>query len=472
MGTAFFAFSILLLIGLQYMYYDGIVTLRINQTKQLAQQALGHVASEVEQRELLRYILERDTEQNPKWMLSRQSKNAPWLDSLEQQNHLKELFFARRADLDKYIFQSLYHQNDFDSIPQFVYPRYLKDKLRQELNRQGIPDLYTITLLDPQGKKLLEYVEPGLLQPSTKENGIRIKHKLFVSEKHPERLTPTLMLWLDIQPIPWYSKPFIPGLCFIVVTMILGVITLLQLSKQTSLQQQKNDFVNNMTHELKTPVSSIILASEMLHRLPKEEDHERRKRYLGIIDQESHRLEKLIERVLQISLFDQNHVNINVKEQDLNDLILKVGHSFSLQLEALGGHLDLDLNADNTSVLGSEVHLTNVIYNLLENAIKYRKPNQTPYICIHTHNEDNKIILRISDNGIGIPPEGLKHIFKRYYRIHQGLRHDVKGFGLGLAYVHTIIKIHKGRIRAESESGDGTQIIITLPNIIQSTTTS
>ncbi len=183
----------------------------------------------------------------------------------------------------------------------------------------------------------------------------------------------------------------------------------------------------------------------------------------GVINDETKRLRFQVEKVLQMSMFDRQKAVLKKKDMDANKMIEGVVNTFTLKVEKYNGSITTDLAAENPYVFVDEMHFTNVIFNLLDNAVKYRNPDRDLTLTVRTWNESNKLFISIQDNGIGIKKENLKKIFDKFYRVHTGNLHDVKGFGLGLAYVHKIIRDHDGNIRAESEYGVGTKFIITIP---------
>ena len=185
----------------------------------------------------------------------------------------------------------------------------------------------------------------------------------------------------------------------------------------------------------------------------------------GTIRTESKRLRFQVEKVLQMSLFDHDNIAIKQDEVDVNGLVESVVNTFSLRIKQLGGNVTTQIEAYDPFVYGDEMHLTNVIFNLMDNAVKYRRNDVDLKLSICTRNVGSNLQLVVEDNGMGIQKSDLGHIFERFYRVHTGNQHNVKGFGLGLAYVHTIIELHHGKIKAESEYGEGTRFIITLPNV-------
>jgi two-component system phosphate regulon sensor histidine kinase PhoR len=259
----------------------------------------------------------------------------------------------------------------------------------------------------------------------------------------------------------------VPSLIFTIILLITFVFTVITLFRQKRLSEMKNDFINNMTHELKTPVSTISLAAQMLKDTSIAKSPEVFKHVTGVINDETKRLSFQVEKVLQMSLFDKQRATLKLKEKDANDLIVSVANTHELKVQKFGGTLDIDLQAEKDTVNIDEMHFTNVLFNLLDNALKYRKEDVPLELMMRTWNEAGRLFISIEDNGVGIKKEYVKKIFERFYRIPTGNVHDVKGFGLGLAYVHKIVTDHKGTIRAESDLGKGTKFIISLPLITQ-----
>ena len=256
-----------------------------------------------------------------------------------------------------------------------------------------------------------------------------------------------------------------PAIIFTMVLFVIFVFTIYTIFRQKRLTEIKNDFINNMTHEFKTPISTISLAAQMLNDPSVGKSEAMFKHISGIIRDETKRLRFQVEKVLQMSMFDRKAATFKPKEVDANTLITDVATTFRLKVESTGGVINTDLNAENTYIYVDEMHFTNVLFNLLDNAVKYRNEDKKLELNITTHNKDNKIIICISDNGIGIKKEDLKKVFDRFYRVHTGNLHNVKGFGLGLAYVKNVIDNLKGSIHVESELGKGTKFVITLPTI-------
>ena len=233
--------------------------------------------------------------------------------------------------------------------------------------------------------------------------------------------------------------------------------------RQKRYSEIKNDFINNMTHELKTPISSISLAAQMLGDESVPKSQQMQSHLSRVINDESKRLRFLVEKVLQMSMFDRKSVSFKKKMLDLNELLEQTASTFTLRVEHTGGKIHTEIEAVDSAIYVDEVHFQNAITNLMDNAVKYRKPDQPVDIHIRTWNDGDRLCFSIKDNGQGIKKDNVKKIFDKFYRVHTGNVHDVKGFGLGLAYVKKIINLHDGEIRCESELGKGTKFTVTLP---------
>ncbi len=258
------------------------------------------------------------------------------------------------------------------------------------------------------------------------------------------------------------SIPFVALTTLLIATFIL---TLYYIFRQRKLNEMKNDFINNMTHELKTPVSSISLSAQMLNDLGLSLTPESIRRHSKILLDETKRLTMQVDKVLQVSLFDREKTMLSVRDVNVNDMIQTITANFSLKVSATNGQLKTQLTATNSLVSGDEMHLGNVIYNLMDNAVKYSKETEPTILNITTWNTSKRLYISVEDNGIGIKKEYLKNLFEKFYRVPTGNRHDVKGFGLGLNYVRKIVLLHKGHIKVESELNVGTKFIIDIPLI-------
>ncbi|KAA0990336.1 sensor histidine kinase [Dyadobacter aurulentus] len=250
----------------------------------------------------------------------------------------------------------------------------------------------------------------------------------------------------------------------ILVVMACFYMAVTTILRQKKLSDIKNDFINNMTHEFKTPISTIALAAEMAHEnsasLP-QGGSPRLDRYLGIIKEENRRLGTHVEKVLQMALLDKGHVKLKISEANIHDLIGKVLNGQSVQIEQKEGEVDLDFEAANEIVSADEVHISNILNNLIDNAIKY-SPDKL-HIAIRTWNENEGISISIADKGIGMNRDQQQRIFDTFYRVPTGNVHDVKGFGLGLSYVRKMVEAHEGTVKVQSKPGEGSIFTVWLP---------
>ena len=273
---------------------------------------------------------------------------------------------------------------------------------------------------------------------------------LSVVLPHQQRLIWKEMIW------------FILGaILFTIIITTAFFITIRTLLKQKKLSEIKSDFINNMTHEFKTPLATISLAVDALKNDKVSGNKEKTDYFTGIIKEENKRMNKQVETILQAALLDKKEVQLNMKRLLAHDIIVNVLNNINLQVEEKGGKIDVELEAENDLIMADEVHFTNVINNLLDNAVKYSKDNL--HIKLSTKNIGNQLKIKIEDNGIGMNKETLHRIFEKFYRAHTGNVHNVKGFGLGLSYVKTMIDAHNGSIKAESVLGKGSSFTISLP---------
>lgn len=259
-------------------------------------------------------------------------------------------------------------------------------------------------------------------------------------------------------------KFIIPTFMFSIVLLIIFIFTIIVAFRQKRVTEIKNDFINNMTHEFKTPISSISIAAQMLNDDSVRKSPAMLKHVSTVINDETKRLRFQVEKVLQMSMFDRKNATMKPEEVNADELIYGVINTFKLKVEKYGGNIDFQLESEDPIINVDKMHFTNVIFNLLDNAIKYRREEVELQLKVVTSNPDeDHLKIVVEDNGIGIKREDLRKIFEKFYRVSTGNRHDVKGFGLGLAYVHKMVTLFGGTIKAESELNKGTKFIIILP---------
>ncbi|KAA3631069.1 MAG: sensor histidine kinase [Calditrichaeota bacterium] len=253
----------------------------------------------------------------------------------------------------------------------------------------------------------------------------------------------------------------IPTAFFLLIIVGCFAYTIKTIVSQRKTAQKLNDFINNMTHELKTPIATIQLAAEGINREDVLSDKEKLNRFNEMILTENRRMKSHVDKILQIATLEEGDYIIKFENIDIDELLVNAIKSFDLRLSEKNGSIQTRLNTANAQISGDIVHLTNIFYNLIDNAIKYT--NNNVQIVVSTEVENGKLLVNISDNGIGIHPDDLKKVFTKYYRVASGDVHDVKGFGLGLAYVKMMTEAHHGSVEIASALGKGTEIKLTFP---------
>ena len=329
--------------------------------------------------------------------------------------------------------------------------------VRRELLRKGIKARYEYRITNERDSTI--YASPKF---KADFKGLVLKDKLFPNDFFARRYF--LTLYFPNQKtylLNSLGRITLSSLALTFLIVFTFSVTLYIIFKQKKISEIRNDFVNNLTHELKTPISTISLAAQMLNdkSIPLERKN---LDYLGtLVADESKRLGLQVEKVLQMAIFEKAKLKLRLKEVNVHEIIKRVSNNFALQLQSENGVLKLELDSDKPVVLADEVHITNVVNNLLDNAVKYKKGN--PEITIFTKNSTDGIVVTFQDNGIGISRENLRKIFDQFYRVPSGNIHNVKGFGLGLSYVKKIVEAHGGRIWVESTPGEGSLFSIFLP---------
>ena len=373
---------------------------------------------------------------------------------------LSKRYKYQRAVLDEVIYNMLYKASEKPLQSRINFSK-LDQNIKSELANNGIVLPYHFRVLRGDGKEVYHCPDYTYSDGESKYKELIFKNDPSSRMGVLEVNFPTLVLNKYI-----YSsvKFMIPSILFTFVLLITFVITLYMSVRHKKITEMKNDFINNMTHEFKTPISTISLAAQMLQDQSVAKSPEMFGKLSGVISSETKRLRFQVDKVLQMSMFDdKDTASLKMKELDANELILGIVNTFAVKVEQNGGKLVWELDATDPFVYVDEMHFTNVVFNLMDNALKYRRQDVPLELNVRTWNDNNHFILSIKDNGIGIRKEDLKKIFDKFYRVHTGNVHDVKGFGLGLAYVKHIVQALKGSIRAESEPGVGTTFIIVLP---------
>ena len=495
MLTAVMGITFVALLYFQIMYLERMVTMRESQFTEGVMRSL-HATSEYLEKEETLYFLEQDVN----------IIESSFYDGYDQENDANLKYSVENPDgsVTKY---TLSTENETGipsskiSLPspiQNIGARYsaMQEVIRsQYLYQKGLLNEVILSILrESSTRPIMERADSikirNCLRTELANNGLNVPFVFAVSNARNETVYSTEGYQTsspDIYSIPIFTHSdksynlnvefptknkyifktvrfVIPSLAFTVMLLVVFVYTLILAFRQKNIAEMKTDFINNMTHELKTPISTISLAGQMLNEPSIRKSDASLTHIAEVITDESKRLRFQVEKVLQLSVLDKTSGTLKLTEVDANSLISNVIHTFKLKVEKQGGSIKADLNAKKANVYVDEMQFTNVIFNLLDNALKYMKEDTEPKLGITTSDlPGNKLQIKVSDNGIGIRKEHTKHIFEKFYRVSTGNRHDVKGFGLGLAYVKKMIDAFDGSIEVESEFGKGSTFIIVLP---------
>lgn len=256
-------------------------------------------------------------------------------------------------------------------------------------------------------------------------------------------------------------KSLIASILFTGLILFCFVYTISVIYRQKKISEMKNDFINNMTHEFKTPIATINLATDSMMSPMIVSNQDKIKRFAGIIKQENSRMLSQVEKVLQIATLEKSDFQLKLTDVNIHEIVHQAAENTQLKIQQRGGKVTTELQAMNPVIRGDLTHVSNVVYNILDNAIKYSTDD--PKIKITTKNVSNGVQISVEDNGIGMDKESLKYIFDKFYRVHTGNLHNVKGFGLGLSYVKAIVNAHYGNIEVTSDLGKGSTFTIDFP---------
>jgi signal transduction histidine kinase len=371
---------------------------------------------------------------------------------------LQEHFSHRRAILDDITFRWM-RDASAQPILERIDVNMIEVFLNNELENNGLKNIhFHLCITDKEGNMI--YNQNKETTPKT----TIFTQQLFPSENSSNPYF--LSVWF-----PDYShyinrslRMLYPAILLTGILILTFILIVFIISRDKRLAEIKTDFMNNMTHELKTPISTISLAAQMLRDEGIGKTPHMLKHVSNVINDESQRLSFQVEKVLQVAMFENEKTTLNFREMDVNEIIRTCVVNFSIKVESKNGKIIAHLDAENAWAMVDEVHFTNVIYNLMDNALKYSKGGKL-ILTINTWNYKDCLFISLQDDGIGIKQNDLKQIFDKFYRVPTGNVHNVKGFGLGLAYVKKIITEHNGTITAESEYGVGTKFTIKIPNL-------
>lgn len=395
--------------------------------------------------------------QTPKAMILRSDRNSQDETQKSMQEIVKNRYVYQKALLDEVVVSMLYSASD-KPLKERINFKLLDQDLKAELMNNGINIPYHFIVTTQDGREIYRC-------PDYTDEGEEYTYSQVLFRNDPQSKMGVVKIHFpDMNSYIFSSVRFmIPSIIFTLVLLITFIFTIVVIFRSKRYSEIKNDFVNNMTHELKTPIASISLAAQMLNDRTVAKSEAMQAHLGGIINDESKRLRFLVEKVLQMSMYDKKKAVLKKRHVDINEMVETIGNSFSLRVEHTGGKVYTEIEAVDSTIYVDEMHFQNVIFNLLDNAVKYRKPDSALNVYLRTWNEDGKVCVSVRDNGIGIKKEDQKKIFEKFYRVHTGNVHDVKGFGLGLAYVKKMVDLHGGEIKVESEYGKGTTFTIRMP---------
>ncbi len=367
--------------------------------------------------------------------------------------------FMKKSFLVNDVFEEMFNNQNDRSVEESVNPSKLDSLIKTELINKGIHTEFEYGIYSPI-KNDLVLEKTGKYHKELMEKSISFN--LFPSDLY--RTPEYLLIYFPKKETYLFTQTWL--MLFIAAMLIICIIlsfiyTIRTIIKQKRLSEMKNDFINNMTHEFKTPISTISLACQALNDDDISKPENLVKNYLHVIDDENKRLGVMAEKILQTAVLEKGQIKLRKEPMDIHYVIKEVIKNIHLQVDAKNGKIVTELNASDCIINADRVHITNVIYNLVDNANKYSPEN--PYIIIATENNERGIYISIADNGIGISHTNLKKIFDKLYRVPTGNVHNVKGFGLGLSYVKTIVEMHNGNVDVESELKKGSKFTVYLP---------
>ena len=397
--------------------------------------------------------------QMPKAMILHTDKNSFSEAAKSMQQIVKNRYVYQKALLDEVVYSILYSASE-KPLKERINFKLLDQDLKAELMNNGINITYHFTVSTQDGREVYRC-------PDYTDEGEEFTYSQVLFRNDPQSKMGVVRIHFpDMGSYIYSSVRFrIPSVAFTMVLLITFIFTIVTIFRSKRLSEIKNDFINNMTHELKTPIASISLAAQMMNDQSVTKSETMMKHLSGVVQDESKRLRFLVEKVLQMSMFDRKKAVFKKKHLDLNEMVENMANSFTLRVEHTGGKIYTEIEAVDSAIYVDEVHFQNALFNLMDNAVKYGKPEKPLNIYLRTWNDDTHLCFSVRDTGIGIKKENLKKVFEKFYRVHTGNVHDVKGFGLGLAYVKKIIDLHSGTIKVESEVGKGTTFTIKLPKI-------
>ena len=377
------------------------------------------------------------------------------------QNKFRKEFSRSKTILDQAVFRWL-RESGHKDIRERIDFKELNYILERYLISNGIDLPFYYCVVDKNGREIFSCNKEIGDNKQEKSSSV-YRQKFFPLEDSAQEVYLQVTFPTKKNYIINSMSLLYPSIILILLILGIFIVAVIVIFKQKQLNSIKTDFVNNMTHELKTPIASISLASQMLQDPGVGKTPETLKHISKVVKEETNRLSRMVEEVLKLSLFETEKSTYNMKEMHINELIAYTSEIFSLKVNSKGGKITTILKAKDDLILADEVHFTNVIHSIVDNALKYS--DKPLLLTLETWNEKDNLMISFEDNGIGMSKEDMKRIFDKFYRVSTGNKHDVKGFGLGLAYVKKIIQEHHGTIKVDSELNIGTKFTITLPTL-------
>lgn len=500
--------AIVVLIGIQTYWIKNAVELRETNFRRSVSEAVGDVMSKIEKEEVNRQIqknmeynsllrsidsldyliyletgttehinngnfnYERKQEwnevlENNEWKMVKKSDSAsmnfPGKDTLRDTaaslSDRATQLNRKKAFLLNQVFDEMFNNPFSPYIENWLTKGKVDSLLKNALDNKGINAKYQFGIYSKQRNLVVIEKNPAFRQQLMQEG---LFYRLFPANNY----SPADYLVLYFPNQTRYLLVQMSGMLTISGVLMLVIIlsfmfVIITIFRQKKLSQMKNDFINNMTHEFKTPISTVSLACEVLNDPTVPKSDEFVKSYIDIIGEENKRLGVMAEKILQTAILEKGQLNLRKEKIDIHAIIEDVAHKIAIQVEIRDGSINTSLNATEPIIIADKVHITNVINNLLDNANKYSP--RKPLITIATQDQNEGILISITDNGIGINKANLKKIFEKLYRVPTGDVHNVKGFGLGLSYVKFIVEKHGGKVSVESEPGKGSTFRVWLP---------
>lgn len=368
-------------------------------------------------------------------------------------------WISHRSEIVNDIFDELVSINIYNDFKDKIDLVLLDSILEKELQEKGITADYVYGVIDGSSGRL-SYTNKSGYDTTLYHSDFRINlmpENIFIQPKHLVVTFPEQKNYL----LNTMWKILSTSAVFMVFIIFCFFYTIRTIFQQKKLSEIKNDFINNMTHELKTPISTIGLACEVLNDPGVEKKPERVSKYVKVINDENRRLSLLVENVLQTAILDKGEFKLKLSDVNIHEVLEQALSNIQLQVDQRQGKVLRNFDATNPVISSDKVHVTNIVYNLIDNALKYTA--ESPVIVVSTKSHSEGISFSIEDNGVGISKENQKRVFEKLYRVPTGNVHNVKGFGLGLSYVKAIADKHNGWVSVDSEPGKGSRFTVFLP---------